>query len=424
MTTYQLFNGHLLTEDRIQAMRLGEERPFRPWKETPNMWERFASLLRVTGAKDIYVEGVDCSKWQGTWNVQQTIDQGARYGFIKATQNTFTDPKFDEYAASCAVAEFPIGCYHFADPAGRPAVEQARYFADVVKGVGELSVVLDAEWTGGLSATALNQWFYDFLMELGVHLGDRLKEIYTRASWWNLNVAPASWASDYGLWAARWADWLEGPWSDGKYVPRDWDDWTNWQYSSDGNGLGSLYGVDSNSIDLNYFHGDWPVFVEHYNLSDTPPPTEPHTHPVLASQIEMLNTQVEAMEDQMKALESYVKDHEHDGVTPPLEDDFIMTQAKKETDGTGKAVVHIIVGYDKACAGQVPPGKPIPEPPKYNRVVYRENEPFGIKKHAAVSCKDDPTNPFVLGPGNEPYCMVADGWPGAGDLVRLDKITL
>lgn len=398
--------------------------PLRPWHETPSWGDKVRAALRLVSPP--YVEGADLSKWQGVWNIQKSLDNGLRYFILKATQNNFTDSRFDEYANLAYNANAPFAVFHFADPSGDPAVKQARYFCDVVKGVGNMGIRLDAEWTGGLSPSALNQWFYDFLGECGVHLPNVIKGIYTRILWWNLYVAPASWAMNYLLWAARWADWLTGPWSDGKYVPRDWNDWAEWQYSADGNGLGYYYGVQSNSIDLDRFNGTWEQFLEFYGLIEKPDP-EPHTHPEIQDQLDAINVRLDDLEADVESLQHKVGEHETRIIEleknkPQPPQDTIRVEPIKEIGGGGKAVVFNIVGYDKACEGQIPPGKPIMEPPPTNvRVVYREGESFSVLAKAYVSCKCNPGDPYITA-SNGKFLQVAEGQPGTGGYVRADKV--
>jgi hypothetical protein len=61
------------------------------------------------------------------------------------------------------------------------------------------------------------------------------------------------------LWVARYKN-LTGPWDDGYCIPRDFDDWDFWQFSTDKNGRGAEFGAESKSIDLNYFNGDQEAF--------------------------------------------------------------------------------------------------------------------------------------------------------------------
>ena len=78
--------------------------------------------------------------------------------------------------------------------------------------------------------------------------------VYTRATWWNPNTVPQTWPKEYDLWVAHYTSAPEGtivgtkpvPW-----IPNDWgtEHYDFWQYSADGNMLGSEYGVESDSID-------------------------------------------------------------------------------------------------------------------------------------------------------------------------------
>ena len=444
-----MFNDFMVPKSVAEGLQNGDIPPIRPWQELPTWMEKVRSFLTFTDAKSGYVLGADISKWQGTWNIQKSIDAGLKYAFIKASQNRFTDSKFDEYANQAAVANFPIGCYHFADPAGYSAIQQAQYFANLVKGVGQLSVVLDMEWTGGLSISALSRWGDDFTSEVRVQLGDRLQEIYTRMSWWNSNVALSTWVKDknIGLWAARWADWLDGPWSDGKYMPRpaEWTDWTNWQWSADGNGLGSFYGVQSGSIDLNYFHGNWEAFVAHYMPAPPDPPTPP-VDPDIIKRVKTLETQMESAFDQLAKHSLNFIDHEkrisaNESDIAKLKEDVSSIQDDCCGDdpvsqtlnvyAKENVVVFETIYYDKACEEYKkthleytgPDGKPVAEPPKEGRVVFDAGSTFKINANAYVSCKDNPYDYIVHGSGFD-FGVVADGFPGAGNYVRLDKIDI
>ena len=64
------------------------------------------------------------------------------------------------------------------------------------------------------------------------------------------------------LWVARYKN-IEGPWSDGYCIPRDFDEWDFWQFSADGNGRGAEFGGKAKSIDLDYFNGDQEAFDDY-----------------------------------------------------------------------------------------------------------------------------------------------------------------
>ena len=90
---------------------------------------------------------------------------------------------------------------------------------------------------------------------------------------------------------------------------------------------------------------------------------------------------------------------------------------------TQKVAISKVIGHDKTCMGQKPPGKPIMEPPKKlaDRVVLKSGEVIKVNAQSAYSCKDDPTTPGILATGNKPYYVVAEGQPGAGWFCRKDK---
>ena len=78
---------------------------------------------------------------------------------------------------------------------------------------------------------------------------------YTSTGLWNTwaNYGEVSWAKDYPLWAI---DYRKGSIDRGyPSWPLDWEDWSAWQYSADGNQMGQYYGTVNNvSIDLNYWN--------------------------------------------------------------------------------------------------------------------------------------------------------------------------
>lgn len=393
------FEGQKMSVAVAEKYRLGLLPPLRNWQEKPTRSQSISRMLRtffrIQSEKDTWVRGIDISKWQGVWNVQKTIAAGAKFAIVKATQNRFTDPKFDANVALAAAADFPIGVYHFADPGGYSAILQAQYFANVINGIPQLSVAMDLEWNGGLSPTVLSSWVQDFMGELSVQIPDKHLACYSTASWWNSHVAASPWVSQYDFWVARWAEWLDGPWSDGKYIPRDWSDWRLWQYSGNGNGLGSLYGVESNSIDLNYFHGDWAAFQNYY----FPEPPDPG-----------LEERVEELEIQMVYVLDWIENHDNGGDIdpPPAPDPETITLRAKEKFPLGIAVDH-----DKKCEGEEPSGKPVIEhPPQEDRIIYQPGDTFDAYAAYQYSCVDDPDTPIIYAAGREPFYVAVDGYPG------------
>jgi len=124
---------------------------------------------------------------------------------------------------------------------------QAEAFIGVVKD-GNIQpdfLIADCEDNSlGLSQAALRARYKLFLDTLAAEYPTVRLAIYTRASFWNLNVGVAGWEKNYRLWVAHYG-------TDTPAIPAAWYDWWLHQYSADGNGLGAEYGVISEDIDLN-----------------------------------------------------------------------------------------------------------------------------------------------------------------------------
>uniref|UniRef100_A0A6M3L881 Putative glycoside hydrolase n=1 Tax=viral metagenome TaxID=1070528 RepID=A0A6M3L881_9ZZZZ len=78
-----------------------------------------------------------------------------------------------------------------------------------------------------------------------------------------------------------------------------------------------------------------------------------------------------------------------------------------------KLRVEYIVGYDKACSGKTPPGKPVMQPDEKNPIRYNQGDKITVRSGGQVfSCKDTPKTATILTPGNIEYYRIADGQPG------------
>lgn len=149
-----------------------------------------------------------------------------------------------------------------------------------------------------------------------------------------------------------------------------------------------------------WLHGD--VDTMRQWISDTWGETpDDHTHAGLEDEIDATKAYVIELNDKY---ETHLAElHNGDDVTPPPLPEFIAVQAIE------KFALSKIVGHDKACEGQTPPGKPIMEPPNDNtRIVIKEGTTFRVVAQIAYSCKDDPTTPEIHATGMIPYYAVAD----------------
>lgn len=81
--------------------------------------------------------------------------------------------------------------------------------------------------------------------------------IYTSSGLWNdwSNYGPVAWAKDYPLWVV---DYKKEHVNRGNpSIPTDWEDYSAWQYSGNGNMMGQYYGTQNKvSIDLNVWRQD------------------------------------------------------------------------------------------------------------------------------------------------------------------------
>lgn len=222
----------------------------------------------------------DISKWQVGVDFGVMEAAGAVGCWIKCTQGAWIDPKFEEFTQAANDANFPVGFYSYLDPEQKTisARDAALLAADITQGKGQLSMRMDAERKGDLTPTKLRDYYLEW-MDAYLEFGDLKLDYYTRLSFFNPNVARDERFGQYRLCAARYNLSLETPWSDGKFVPLDWEfeeEWfDDWQHSADGNHMGALVGVLSDSVDLNLAAMTEEEFKTYYGLNGTEPPPEP-----------------------------------------------------------------------------------------------------------------------------------------------------
>ena len=222
--------------------------------------------------------GVDVSKWQGEMSWEVTAAAGAQFAFVRAGSiNNVTGVCYTDYQfvrnASFAPEHMPVGYYWYFRPQFDP-VKQADYFCDLIENEDQLlQPVLDAEYDAGLSDVKVTAAMAAFIAQ--VYARRKVWTIiYSRAEWLNVHTNAHPLFDECDLWIARYNRYIKHPWEDAvKYPilkPQDWDDWTFWQFSADGNGRGKEFGGGAASIDLNYFNGDEAEFNEYINKPQPP----------------------------------------------------------------------------------------------------------------------------------------------------------
>ena len=226
--------------------------------------------------------GPDVSFYQDDNATERMIDfakmeSNAGYVIIRSGQNLWADPDFKpNWQAAKGV--LPRGSYWFYDSRVEPK-RQADLWVSLFEGdLGELPLFCDFEDNYDGPYGGWQDW-YDFIEGLKLALQAPLpagKEIgiYIAYYYWlertvakGIPAASLEYFKQYPLWVANYK--VEKP-----LVPKPWTEWVFWQFTDKGDG--SLYGVESKNIDLNYFNGDMNAFRTRFKLSPKPaaPPVE------------------------------------------------------------------------------------------------------------------------------------------------------
>ncbi|WP_404290929.1 cell wall-binding repeat-containing protein [Glutamicibacter arilaitensis] len=210
--------------------------------------------------------GIDVSHHQGTVDWTQAYKNGARFGYIKATQSwpssLFKDPKFNTNYAASADAGVIRGAYHFAMPAHSSGAAQAKEF--LANGGGwsadgkTMPPLLDIEWNPysakaypqgkgdvcyGMSPAQMVNWIKSFGNTIKASTG-RLPMIYTAQSWWDKCTGDSEAFKYWPLHVSVFptADVPKNP----RELPEGWKTFNVWQYSSNSNLIGNTKNVDAN----------------------------------------------------------------------------------------------------------------------------------------------------------------------------------
>jgi lysozyme len=210
------------------------------------------------------VLGIDVSKWQGEMNWETAANAGAKFAIIRAgsitnsTGQTYEDTQFIRNSA-LAPQFFPYVSYYFYFRPQWGPKKQADFFTQLTDGsFRNLRLVADCEYDGGLSDYHCGESIQIFCERIRENVGQD-PMMYTRSYWFNNETDERPLWPTLDLWIARYTTKAE-PWGNPgdspAIVPRDWDDWTFWQWSADSNGRGAEFGAESRSIDLDYFNGD------------------------------------------------------------------------------------------------------------------------------------------------------------------------
>ena len=197
----------------------------------------------------MYVLGIDVSRHNGKINHAAAAAAGAKYAWIRCTVGDYyTDTRFAENWYGFKEAGILVSAYIVPMPTRWdgttiPARAQVNKFLDAFQDrIPDMPIAIDAEIDHNRSPQFLTALFE----ETGRLLQDfhfPYPYIYTRKTWWDPHILAANWWKNYPLWVAHYTS-ASVPW-----LPRDWDSWSGWQYSSKGSG--HFFGAEEEFIDMN-----------------------------------------------------------------------------------------------------------------------------------------------------------------------------
>ena len=218
--------------------------------------------------------GIDVSYHQGSIDFRQAVTGGARFAYIKCSQNKGTDKNFQTNWKAAKVAGLMRGAYHFGDY-NQYAQPQAAYFASVLQNDrGELPPVLDIEPFYGYALPArpaLLGWIEQFMLEVYQSMGVRALIYVNPATIKHLSPIPTDllahdlWLAHYLYPASIAAGWQP--------TFKPWSRYTFWQYTDRADG--TKYGTTSKQVDGNYFNGDYNSLLAYSRIYTGGAPVQP-----------------------------------------------------------------------------------------------------------------------------------------------------
>jgi len=323
--------------------------------------------------------GIDVSKWQGSIDYHQCFQDGVKFAAMRCTVGDYyTDVRFAENWEGFGAAGILRTPYIVVAPAwsaewNYKRVSAQAHWDDFMKVFGdrepELPIALDCELSRNQSPAYISDLIDELIWMIEGQF-NRMPIIYTRGNWWNENTVPRSSFGECDLWIARYNTAIEHPWEDNDiYRPRDWEDWTFWQYSEEG----SIEGVPNAHVDLDWYNGTLEHLLEYSELEPVPPdPDPPPVDPELEQRVATLEANYQALAIQVNTLQ--VEMFENKTAISKLEKGFTLLTnevAKLKVlshQHEAKDTVTATVTGDKVLAcyvydyNKVPPEKGGPKP--------------------------------------------------------------
>ncbi|WP_285116582.1 cell wall-binding repeat-containing protein [Leifsonia sp. fls2-241-R2A-40a] len=190
------------------------------------------------------VPGLDVSGWQENVNWASVAANGAKFAYVKATEDTdYRSSQFSQQYNGSYAAGLIRGAYHFATPSTSSGAAQARWF--VQNGGGwvadgrTLPPLLDIEFNPynngldtcwGLSPAQMVGWISDFV-NTTLALTGRPPAIYTNTNWWNRCTGGNGGFGNHPLFIANYPN---DPATGAGTMPAGWGSFTFWQFRAAG----------------------------------------------------------------------------------------------------------------------------------------------------------------------------------------------
>ena len=206
----------------------------------------------------IKMRGMDVSEFQGAIHFKNAKKAGmefaiarAGYGSAKLYPSQY-DAKFEDYYKNAKNAGMPIGAYWYtyAKDVDAAKVEADSFLAALKGKTFEMPVFIDVEDdtlpTNKAALTEIVRAFCQRVEDAGYYIG-----IYASLSWLE-NRLDRSKLKDFDVWVAQWNDTCDYK---GNYGM--------WQYTSSG----SVNGVPSERVDLDYAYIDYPSVIKGAGLN-------------------------------------------------------------------------------------------------------------------------------------------------------------
>jgi GH25 family lysozyme M1 (1,4-beta-N-acetylmuramidase) len=225
---------------------------------------QFSPAIAVDGT----VLDPDVSFYQAVIDFEKMKLAGAAGVIIRAGQRTWVDSRFRENWPKAKAAGLPRGSYWLYDSREDPKKQAALWWSLVKDDPGELVHAADFEesYSGPYgSVTNMRTFVQEFQRLSG--LPDERIAIYSAFYWWLDRTGGDPYFARFPLWLAWYADMSV------VRIPLPWvaSDLLLWQYTSSGDG--TLYGVSSKEIDLNWYCCSMEHYRARFGLDAVPPPS-------------------------------------------------------------------------------------------------------------------------------------------------------